>query len=129
MDWHFSKLWSGSPITGRVSWSKKTDSEWQPMHEIELPALDGGNLLAFLAALGTLRVLTESQPEANIRVRWVDHGFWKPVIHHSGLSTAAALVDELAKKVCGDSSINDAWSIGDDLTLEKSDFRKCMESE
>ena len=32
------------------------------MHEIELVGLDGGDLLGYLAALGTLRVLTLAEP-------------------------------------------------------------------
>jgi hypothetical protein len=99
------------------------------MHEVELAGLDGGNLLGFLAALGTLRVLTGSQPHADVRMCWVDHGFWTPIIHHSRLNTASALIEELAQRICGDLSINDAWKISDDLTLAKSEFRKCMESE
>lgn len=96
------------------------------MHEIELPGLNGENLLAFLAALGTLRILTGN---ADVRMRWVDHGFWKPIIQHTDLCTADALIEELAEKVCGESSISDAWNIGDDLTLKQSDFRKYMQSE
>jgi hypothetical protein len=99
------------------------------MHEIELPGLDGGNLLAFLAALGTLRILAQSESDSSVQMRWVDHGFWRPVIHHSDLSTAAALVDKLTERVCGGSSINESWNIGDDLTLKRADFHKCMESE
>jgi len=99
------------------------------MHEIELPGLHGENWLAFLAALGTLRVLTENESEASVRMRWVDRGLWRPVIHHSRLRTADTLVEEIAQRVCGEGSINDAWSIGDDLTLDRADFRKCMQAE
>ena len=37
------------------------------MPEIELTGLDGGNLLAYLAALGTLRVLTSAFSAASSR--------------------------------------------------------------
>jgi CRISPR-associated endonuclease/helicase Cas3 len=44
-----------------------------------LTGLDGSNPLAFLAALGTLRVLTETWP--NVTMRWVRReSAWRPVI-------------------------------------------------
>ena len=51
------------------------------MCEIELKGLDGSNLLAYLAALGTLRVLTLAEPGRDVRMRWVDRGYWMPVVH------------------------------------------------
>ncbi len=44
-----------------------------------LRALDGSNPLAFLAALGALRLLHLSEPEAAVHMRWdrLD-GFWRP---------------------------------------------------
>jgi len=96
------------------------------MHEIELIGLDGANLLAYLAALGTLRVLTSAEPERNVRMSWVDRGFWRPVVHHASARTAEELLAILEKRVCGEESINAAWKIGKDLTLSCSDFGSHM---
>jgi len=65
------------------------------MREIELVGLDGGNLLGYLAALGTLRVLTLAGPEADVRMSWVDKGWWRPVVHHSRIGTGEELVAAL----------------------------------
>ena len=65
-----------------MTWGK---AEARLMREIELVALDGGNLLGYLAALGTLRVLTLAEPESDVRMSWVDNGSWRPVVHHSRL--------------------------------------------
>jgi len=91
------------------------------MHEIELVGLDGGNLLGYMAALGTLRVLTLAEP-CEVRMRWVEKGWWTPVIRHARIKTGKELVATLASRVCGDASVNAAWKIGDDLTLPRVDF-------
>jgi len=92
------------------------------MPEIELTGLDGSNLLAYLAALGTLRVLTSAEPERYIRMSWVDRGFWVPVVHGTSAETPEKLVDLLAQRVCGEESVDDAWKIGKDLTLSCEEF-------
>ncbi len=47
--------------------------------EIVLRALDGSNPLGFLAALGTLRLLHMSRPDARVRMCWQrSKGFWRP---------------------------------------------------
>lgn len=65
------------------------------MREIELFGLDGGNLLGYLAALGTLRVLTLAEPEAEVRMSWLDKGWWMPVVYHSRIGTGEELVAAL----------------------------------
>ena len=69
------------------------------MHEIELNGLDGENLLGDLAALGTLRVLTLAEPEAEVRMSWVEKGWWTPVVHHSRIRTEEELIDGLKGRV------------------------------
>jgi hypothetical protein len=55
--------------------------------ELLLCALDGSNPLAFLAALGTLRLLHLSKPETHARMRWERcGGFWRPKL--AGLDLA-----------------------------------------
>src|SRR5437588_536601 len=68
-----------------------------------LRGLDGSNLLAFMAALGTLRVLTlaASRDEPPPRLSWRDEGgTWMPVIHTSTLTTPDAIVERLASYCC-----------------------------
>lgn len=47
---------------------------------IALAGLDGSNLLAFLAALGTLRTLTQALEDATIQLHWEARGMWTPVL-------------------------------------------------
>src|ERR1022692_4780114 len=72
------------------------------MPEIELTGLDGSNLLAYLAALGTLRVLTSAEPERYVRMNWVNRGYWVPVVHGTSAERPEELVDLLAQRVCGE---------------------------
>lgn len=48
--------------------------------ELELTGLDGSNPLAFLAALGTLRILTLAWPDKNVRLSWRSSNGWRPVL-------------------------------------------------
>jgi len=124
------------------------------MHEIELIGLDGGNLLGYLAALGTLRVLTVASPEAEVRMSWVEKAWWTPVIHHSGISTGEELITGLelmvtariavqpktkGKKKQAEASSHDLRAKGltnanraytqDHLDSSLADFRKELENE
>lgn len=47
---------------------------------IALSGLDGSNLLAFLAALGTLRTLTRALNNPTIQMHWEARGIWTPVL-------------------------------------------------
>ena len=52
-----------------------------PRNPIALDALDGANPLAFLAALGTLRVLTRVLPQYDPRLSWEQRlGAWRPLL-------------------------------------------------
>lgn len=98
------------------------------MHEIELIGLDGSSLLGYLAALGTLRVLTLAELAAEVRMSWVEKGWWTPVIHHPRISEGEELIAAVAGRVCGEASINAAWEIGDDLTLTLAKFHEHLEA-
>jgi hypothetical protein len=102
----------------------RATAEELPVHEIELIGLDGRNLLAYLAALGTLRVLTLAEPRARVLMSWVEKEWWTPVIHHSRIGTGEELIAALAERVCGEASVNAAWEIGEDLTLSCAEFRE-----
>jgi hypothetical protein len=90
------------------------------MLEVELNGLDGGNLLGFLSALGTFRVL--SAAAAEVRMHWQRKGGWMPVIGCVAISGEDELLDLLERGVCGDHSVNEAWNIGNDLTLTKEEY-------
>lgn len=93
------------------------------MQEIKLNGLDGSNLLAFLAALGTLRVSSREENGAGVSMKWVRVRGWIPVLCHPSAQTEDELAEILGRKVCGEGSINDSWKIGEDLTLSLEDFR------
>jgi hypothetical protein len=61
----------------RVQVIAATECSLEP---IELSGLDGSNPLAFLAALGTLR-LADRAFEGNARLSWRQRGKWLPVLH------------------------------------------------
>lgn len=100
------------------------------MRDIPLVGLDGSNLLAFLAALGTLRALTLGEPGGGTRMKWANNRAWFPVITDPRTDSEDDLLAILETAVCGEESINDAWKIAEDLTLGLEDFRdvlmRCM---
>lgn len=54
---------------------------------ISLSALDASNPLAFLAALGTLRLAHLAAPQAGVRLGWARAGAaWLPYLHHAPCS-------------------------------------------
>ena len=63
-------------------------------HTHLLAGLDGSNLLAFMASLGTLRLLELGRPASKPRLRWEHRGVWTPILE-TDLSQAE-LVDALA---------------------------------
>jgi hypothetical protein len=92
------------------------------MPEIELAGIDGGNLLAFLAAVGTLRVASLADRTASVRMRWVERGRWTPVMGHAGCASNEDLMDLLTRRVCGEETVDEAWKIGDDLRFALDEF-------
>jgi hypothetical protein len=96
------------------------------MHKIELIGLDGSNLLGYLAALGTLRVLSLDTTDGAVRMSWADRGRWTPVLHHADAAEEDQVLDRLETLVCGEDSIHPAWRIGNDLTLPATEFAELM---
>ena len=96
------------------------------MREIELMGLDGSNLLGYLAALGTLRVLTLAEPDRDVRMKWVDRGYWLPVVQGTSAETEEEFLGLLATRVCGEESVDDACKISKDLTLSCVEFGERM---
>jgi len=62
---------------------------------LELSGLDGTNPLAFLAALGTLRILTIAWPSRGVKLHWAENGgAWRPLISAEN----PPLIDTLAAR-------------------------------
>ncbi len=95
-------------------------------NELELPGLDGGNPLAFLAALGTLRTLTLAMPDDTVRMSWHPAGAWRPVLHAHHHLTEAAVVQALHGRLVGTEN-HPAFSLGDNLEVPPADFRQFAE--
>jgi len=65
-------------------------------HGLILTGLDGSNPLAFLAALGSLRMLTLALPDHEVRMSWVQHvGAWRPKMDTSRSLDDQSLLDSL----------------------------------
>lgn len=91
-----------------------------------LRALDGANPLAFLAALGTLRLLT-LETQAEIRMSWERlRGFWRPKL--SGIhATEEELCEKLAECRCWAPSPLLCARLGKNINVSKDEFRSFME--
>jgi len=68
-------------------------------HRLELLALDGSNPLAFLAALGTVIVLSECDP--TVRLGWRRTARWTPFIQSSQPMDQTSVATTLAEKLRG----------------------------
>jgi hypothetical protein len=66
-----------------------------------LAGLAGDNPLAFLAALGTLRVLDACWPGRRVRMSWRPSGSWRPVLHADGGCERAEVVATLHDRLRG----------------------------
>lgn len=90
--------------------------------EIVLRALDGSNPLAFLAALGTLRLLTLIH-EAEVQMRWERiEGFWRPRLLGIPIDD-----EELCQRLaeCQQwAPTEDLIALGRNLTVPKGTFRE-----
>jgi hypothetical protein len=92
-------------------------------HSIELCGLDGSNPLAFLAALGTLRVVSK---ELDARVSWAARGgAWRPVIHINSPLNQDEFVQRLHSDLSS-SSPRPELSRFDDLKLAPTEYRSFL---
>jgi hypothetical protein len=116
------------------------------MNEIEMRGIDGGNLLGFLAALGTLRLLTKAETRYGRLplMNWKWRGKWSPVLHTSATADgvlaglALALVPDngdVPVKVKGKKAAQDSNAIlfkanrafqSDVLDLNLAEFRNTL---
>ena len=67
------------------------------MKETTLHGIDGSNPQGFLAALGTLRVLSELRGD-EVRLAWRNEGYWRPVLYGVGgvEEIAGAIMEDLS---------------------------------
>ncbi|HWE03080.1 MAG TPA: hypothetical protein VG326_11785 [Tepidisphaeraceae bacterium] len=78
-----------------------------------MAGLDGSNPLAFIAALGTLRILSKKAPEKRPRLAWeVTQGAWRPRI--SGFSQAADLLSVLTQNLIRDRKNHPTEFVGEE---------------
>lgn len=98
----------------------QTNSVAEPL---VLTGIDGGNPLAFLAALGTLRTLSLAWPQHHVKMAWTDHaGAWRPSLFASLSLTEAAVVailDERLRRMVD----HPALAFADDLSVTPQVFR------
>lgn len=94
------------------------------MNEWVLDGLDGANPLAFLAAIGTLRVSTLAFPDRTPRMRWaIWEGAWRPWLSIEAtvdVETWLERIDRVLREETG----HEAFGIADNLNLPIEAFRK-----
>jgi hypothetical protein len=71
----------------------------EPLHTLDLPALDGANPLGFLAALGTLTVLSETDP--TLKLGWHARARWVPFLASANPLVDADVLQRLATRLRG----------------------------
>lgn len=89
-----------------------------------LTALDGSNPLAFLAALGTLRLLSLYEPSTRVTLKWVRQGVWLPELHGFN-ETQDVLCDRLqnaARKYLPTEAFSEL--LGKNITVDEGTFAK-----
>jgi hypothetical protein len=97
-----------------------------PPRPLLLVGLDGSNPLAFLAALGTLRSLTSTWPNRQVRMSWQSLGGWRPALHVQPPATAEDVVRDLDGFLRARSD-DPAWSLGPDLSVGPDRFKAYAE--
>lgn len=99
-------------------------------HEIELSALDGGNPLALLAALGTLATASEAPGLSDVRLGWRWRGAWRPYLVTHDAVERGHLVEALASVLGNDRAARPfeiqtvSGDIAEDLTILPTDYRR-----
>lgn len=95
---------------------------------LALVGLDAANPLGFLAVLGTLRSLSVSCPEREIKMGWRRFaGGWRPVILASEPLQGPEVVERLTDAILA-MAAHPAFTIGDDLAVSPEVFRIFVES-
>jgi hypothetical protein len=99
------------------------ESNGAPGQALLLTGIDGGNPLAFLAALGTLRTVTLALPAGEVKMAWTDRaGAWRPFLTTArplSQDDVVAILDERLGRMAG----HPALAFADDLNVKKSEFQ------
>lgn len=96
------------------------------MTNLLLGGLFADNPLGYLAALGVLRTATLAAQENRFAMRWeLVNGHWQPQLQSSTEIDRAALIDLLDRQL-KDSADLAAFNLGDDLTINVTDFRDTL---
>jgi hypothetical protein len=66
---------------------------------LNLVGIDGGNPLAFLAALGTLRALSLAWPDRRVRMAWRQDGPWRAALHIDPPASPQEVVHDLDRRL------------------------------
>jgi hypothetical protein len=96
------------------------------MAEFPLNGLSAGNLLAYLAALGTLRTASLAWPEREATMEWrSEAGAWRPVLALEGGMNEDELIDGLASLLADGESLP-ALNLGDNLGIPVEQYRAAL---
>jgi len=90
--------------------------------EITLKGINGSNPLAYMAALGALRVLHLVAPEDNVRMSWQSAGVWMPVIRLSEQMNEDEVVEAIYGKLA-EGIDNPAFGFANNLKVEPGVYR------
>ena len=92
-----------------------------------LSGLAADNLLAYLAALGTLRTATLARPDDELRLSWEPHdGRWHPRLHGVLAGDQSEFVALLDRQLQASADLP-ALNLADDLTLQVEEFRAALQ--
>ena len=102
-------------------------SQEQTSDGLLLSGLDGGNPLAFLAALGTLRGLTIAWPGRRVRLSWELRDNWRPCLHVSDDALDEEKILDGLERFMAMRPGHEALEIADNLTVHVDKFRVCAQ--
>lgn len=98
------------------------------MTQYDFKGLRGNNLVAFMAALGTLRVSTLVWPDLDPRLAWSDEGHcWSATLRLNNVVAQDELLARLHAYLAAQGSAP-AINIADDLTISSRDFHTTLDS-
>lgn len=106
-----------NPPPAEPKWVPPAGAPRREWHELPLPGLDGANPLAFLAALGTLRVADREFGGA--RLSWKVCGHWVPVLHLPRETEPAELVTAL---MAHDARTRRCFTFAEDLKIPHEEY-------
>lgn len=97
------------------------------MMQYDFPALRADNLVAFMAALGTLRVSTLIWPDLDPRLAWSDQeDCWSATLRLNGAVSQGEFIAQLHAYLAAQSNAS-AINIADDLTISSHDFHMMLD--